>query len=283
MVNANGKTISADEHRNAELLWASRGGGGGNFGIVTSFCVKVYPISQVAIYDISWKWKDAAKVISAWQELTPYTDERLGADLRVRSRQDGTVNATGQFVGSQFEMERLLRPLIKSATPTNVDIRTVPYIEAARKFDGVRPPHKFKNTGANVYANLSPKAIKTMLAFLRNPPSKDNLVEFQSLNGAVSRIGPRATAYFHRSAIYNLQYIAQWMHNDEQEANIEWVNALRQALVPYTVGTYVNYPDLDIINWPEAYYGANLEQLKAVKRKYDPENLFNFPQSIPLA
>lgn len=283
MVNAEGKIICVDKKRNPNLFWASQGGGGGNFGIATSYRLKIVPVANAVVFDIIWKWRDAAKVIEAWQQWAPYTDLRVGADLRVRTCRNGTVTASGQFLGLQSELESLLKPLISVGKPIEVQIQTIPYIETARKFAGVRMPHPFKNTGAFVYNLLPPKAIGIMLSFLRSAPSELNQVEFQNLSGAVSRISPTATAYIHRPAKYNLQYIAQWVNAEEEIANITWVDALREALLPYTVGTYVNFSDLHIADWPYAYYGENFDRLREVKKQYDHNNLFRFAQSIPPA
>lgn len=283
MVNAAGKVICADTQHNPDLFWASQGGGGGNFGIATSYRLQIYPVSDTAIFDIKWRWKDAVEVIKAWQEWASNTDLRIGAILDVNTCKNGTITSSGQFLGSQSALVSLLRPLLAAGKPVEVQIQTVPYIEAIRKFAGVSRPHPFKNTGAFVYDRLPSAAIRIMLSFMKNAPSQQNQVEFQNLSGAVSRITPTATAYVHRPAEYNLQYIAQWTDAKEEAANIQWVDALRKALLPYTVGTYVNFSDLHIADWPQAYYGDNFDRLKVVKRQYDPRNLFRFAQSIPPA
>jgi FAD/FMN-containing dehydrogenase len=127
---------------------------------------------------------------------------------------------------------------------------------------------------------LPTQAIQTMLDFMQTAPSQVNSVEFQALAGAVSRVAPAETAYFHREAGFNLHYKAQWAANSEEEPNIVWVEDFRRSMLKWTVGDYVNFPDTLIPNWPEAYYGGNFQRLQRVKREYDPENVFHFPQSI---
>ncbi|CUH96606.1 putative FAD-linked oxidoreductase YgaK [Propionispora sp. 2/2-37] len=280
MVNAQGEIIYADQCVNADLFWASRGGGGGNFGIVTSFVFKVHPISNVAVYTITWDWSDAREVIKTWQDWAPFVDERLTSILELFTKKDGRISSSGEFLGSENQLHYLLRPLTAAGKPIQIKVQTIPYIKAVLKFDGGPGPHKFKNTGAFVYRSLSDEAIGTLLYYMEISPNNDNSIQFQSLKGAVSEVPPDGTAYFHREASYIMQYITQWKADNEECPNICWVEKLRQSMLRYVDGTYVNWPDLSIKDWPCAYYGTNYQELMRIKRKYDPENIFHFEQSI---
>ncbi|MEL7654586.1 MAG: BBE domain-containing protein, partial [Bacillota bacterium] len=90
------------------------------------------------------------------------------------------------------------------------------------------------------------------------------------------------TAYFYRKALSNMSFFATWNTPEEVAPGIRWVEDFRKAMSPFTQGVYVNTPDLSIKNWPDAYYGSNFDKLTQVKAKYDPENIFRYPQSIPL-
>ncbi len=280
MVNAKGQIVYADQRVNSDLLWASRGGGGGNFGIVTSFVFKVHPVSNVAVYTITWDWSDAKEVIKVWQDWAPFVDERLTSILELGTKKDGRISSSGEFLGQEDQLQYLLRPLINAGKPIQINVKTIPYIEAVLKFDGGSGPHKFKNTGAFVYQCLSDEAISTLLYYMEISPNKDNSVQFQSLGGAVSKVPPAGTAYFHREAGYIMQYITHWEADTEECPNISWVETLRQSMLRYVDGTYVNWPDIFIKDWPCAYYGTNYPELMRIKRKYDPENIFHFEQSI---
>lgn len=280
MVNAKGEIVYADESSNYDLLWASRGGGGGNFGIVTLLVFKVHPVSSVCVYDIAWNWQDAHKVIRAWQAWAPFVDERLTSILDLFTKEYGRVTSAGEFTGDESELRRLIRPLAAAGRPVSVKIRTLPYIEAVKKFSGGPGPHPFKNTGAFIYECLPDAAIDTLMRFMETSPGKENSIEFQSLGGGAGRIPPDGTAYFHRKALYNMQYITRWSAYNEGKPNILWVENLRQAMLRYTRGTYVNFPDVFVKDWPRAYYGENYPELQRIKRKYDPENVFRFNQSI---
>ncbi|WP_371367721.1 putative FAD-linked oxidoreductase YvdP [Sporomusa rhizae] len=280
MVDAEGKIVYADQCVNSDLLWASRGGGGGNFGIVTSFVYKVHPIANVAVYTITWDWSDAKEVIKVWQDWAPFVDERLTSILELSTKKDGRISSSGEFLGPEGQLQYLLRPLITAGKPIQINVQTIPYIEAVLKFDGGSGPHNFKNTGAFVYHCLPDEAISTLLYYMEISPNKDNSIQFQSLGGAVSKVPPTGTAYFHREAGYIMQYITQWEADTAESPNICWVETLRQSMLKYVDGTYVNWPDIFIKDWPCAYYGINYQELMRIKHKYDPENIFHFEQSI---
>lgn len=120
-------------------------------------------------------------------------------------------------------------------------------------------------------------AIGTIRFFLQKAPNRDDHVWFQSLGGAVSRFLPRNTAFFHRGAIFVLQYSAQWDTGGEKGESISWAEGLRTAMLPYVKGTYVNFPDIYIPDWPLAYYGDNFNGIKENKKKIRPLQYIQLP------
>lgn len=283
LVDANGEAIQASATEHADLFWALQGGGGGNFGIATSFTLRVYPIGNVALYTLSWPWDDLAEVLDVWQRWAPFTDERLTGGLGAPRPGEGAISSSGQFNGPESELPALIAPLQQAGHPSPPQIRTVPFITAAEQFAGTPAAHsRFKNSSALVYEPLSSEAIDTFIAQMQAAPTGSNLVGFFPFGGAVAAIDTTATAFPHRQALFDLQYQAYWPADGDAEAGIAWVRAMREAMLPYTHGAYVNYIDADIPDWATAYYGANLGRLSAIKAAYDPENVFNGPQSVPL-
>ncbi|PNQ87228.1 FAD-binding oxidoreductase [Paenibacillus polymyxa] len=281
------KTIVANSKKHSDLLWASRGGGGGNFGVATEFTFRVRPISKVSIYSITWKWSDLEKVLPAWQRWAPSVTNRLTSTIEVAAKQVGSIVSTGQLLGGAEELRRLVRPLLRAGTPVKVMVKTVPFIEATHFFaeSDLNLEPKFKITGAYGFQPLPPEGVRIIRDFLAKAPNRHSSVWSQSLGGArsaVSRVSPTATAYPHRKAETIYELSARWRNSGEQERNIQWVERFRKALRPFVKGNYVNFPDLQIKNWPKAYYGVNFGRLKQVKRKYDPHNVFHFAQSIPV-
>ncbi|AZS17883.1 FAD-binding oxidoreductase [Paenibacillus lutimineralis] len=281
------KTIIANKKKHTDLLWASRGGGGGNYGISTAYTFRVRPIKMVSIYSITWKWRDLEKVFPTWQRWAPSVTNRLTSTIEVAAKQVGTIVSTGQLLGSAAELRRWIRPLLRTGTPVKAMVRTVPFIEATKFFaeGDLNLEPKFKISGAFGFRPLPREGVKIIRDFLSHAPNKHSTVWCQSLGGtgsAVSRVSPTATAYPHRKAETIYELSARWRNNGEQQRNIQWVKRFRRALRPFVVGDYVNFPDLRIKNWPKAYYGVNFPRLKRVKRKYDPHNVFRFAQSIPV-
>ena len=282
MVDADGDVLRASEAEHADLFWALRGGGGGNFGIVTSFTFRVHPIGDVAVSTVTWPWEDAAEVLDAWQRWAPFTDERLTAGLVVPDLSAGVIISSGQFNGPAAELSSLLDPLLAAGTPLSQNVQTVPFLTAVEQFAGAEIAHStFKNTGAFVDKPWSAAAIDTFVEQMRRSPTTANLVGFFPWGGAIAAVDPAATAVVHRRALFDVQYQAYWSNDGDEAADVAWVRDIRTAMLPHTTGTYVNYIDADIPDWAEAYYGSNLARLMQVKAKYDPDDVFRGSQSIP--
>ena len=293
MVTAAGDVVDASAHTHADLFWALRGGGGGNFGIVTSFTFRVVPIGNVAIYQATWAWHDLPAVVRAWQAWAPATDRRLTSVLALPAKAQGQIRSAGQFVGPLHELRALLVPLLAAAPLVNLQVQTLPFIDAVDLFAGVVPGQEtwaahwhsdqtaFKNTSAYAYAPFGDAAISTLMDALADAPSADNLVQFDAYGGAVADVAPADTAFAHRTALFNLQYQAYWTAPSDAQRNRRWVEAFRRSMLPFTRGGYVNYIDRDVVHWQRYYYGSNFERLVTVKAAWDPANVFRFAQSIP--
>lgn len=277
------RVIKANKQKNNELFWASCGGGGGNFGIVTALTFKLHAIHDVSLFSITWGWDDFEVAFDAWQKWAPYTDKRLTSQIELKTREIGEIVAQGEFIGTAAELKKLLRPLRKTGSPTSIWIKEVPYIQAVEFFDvpSGNLPALRKRSGSFIKRPFPYKAIQTMKDYLVNAPNLNTTIWQQALGGAISEIAPNRTAYYYRDALIAQEYNTSWENPNEEEPNIKWVENLRRALSPYTAGDYVNFPDLLIPDWPTAYYGHNFRRLREVKTKYDPLNVFQFPQSIP--
>jgi FAD/FMN-containing dehydrogenase len=297
MVTAAGQVVHADEGRNPELLWASRGGGGGSFGVVTSLTFRVHPVADVSVYNLTWPWEDLPDVVRAWQAWAPYADPRLTSILKLQAKSAGTVSSLGQLAaGGAAELWRLLEPLVSAGSPTYVEVQTLPYIDAVKQFAGLTPGEehwtahwhgdhsRFKNTSAYAREPFGDEAIAALVRSLEAAPASAGLVQLDAYGPpcAVDRVPREATAFWHREGtLWNMQFQAYWTDDADQDENIRWVEGFRTAMLPFTHGAYANYCDIDIADWPEAYYGGNFARLVEVKAKWDPENVFNFAQSIP--
>ncbi len=280
MVDARGRLVRAEP----DLLWASRGGGGGNFGIATRFEFGVHPVDYVTVYSVAWPFAALRAVFAAWQAWADprALDRRLTPILVLGP---GGITALGQFVGPQAELERLIAPLLAAAPPTSVRVVHETYIEAVHRFVGdwaVEPTlSRFKNTSAYQLAPFPDAALGTLADWLGRAPSPNTVVQFNLHGGAEADFA--GGAYPWRGARCSLQYQAYWENPADGPAAVGWVNGLRRAMLPWTRGAYVNYIDADIADWPEAYYAGSLPRLLRVKRRYDPDDVFAFPQGLSSA
>ncbi|PFN23220.1 FAD-binding oxidoreductase [Bacillus cereus] len=287
MVDAKGEILHADHCNNEDLLWASRGGGGGNFGYNTEYTFKVRRAPKTAtVFNIIWPWEQFESVFRAWQEWAPFVDSRLGCLLEIYSKVNGLCHAEGIFLGSKDEAIELLEPLTSIGTPTQIVIETLPYPDAIDFLDPDEPipgrsDQSVKFSSAWALDLWSEEPISIMRKFLEEATGTEANFFFINWGGAISKVPSSKTAFFWRSPLFYTEWTASWTNKSEEASNLASVERVRQLIRPYVTGSYVNVPDQNIEGFGKAYYGLNFEKLRKVKAKYDPENLFRFPQSIP--
>jgi FAD/FMN-containing dehydrogenase len=301
LVTADGEVVRANEKERADLFWALRGGGGGNFGAVTSFKFKVHPVNNVAIFTLSYDWQAFPAVVAKWQDWAFQADNRITTLLQLLTTQQ--INLQGQFTASDTDLagiQSLLGPMLDpSLGLTSVNIQILPAVFANRVMLGVDPmqpawrvdvhtdDEMFKSTSAFCTSPLPPEGISALLQGLDSPPQlsappmQPSMVQLLGGGGAVNVPKPTDTAVFYRDVRFVVQYDAYWSAPEDADPTITWIENLRSNMSPYTLGAYANYTDHLISDYLTAYFGGNLARLVEVKAKYDPDNLFQFPQSIP--
>lgn len=317
LVDATGEIIEANEQKNSDLLWACKGGGGGNFGVVTEFTFKTHPIQNVTVFRVKWKYEDMAAVIKVWQKWAPNADNRITCVLSMTSKKSNRVSCVGVFLGSPTEVRKQIAPLVKSPVPISVTVDSSSWMDAVMRFSGLPKPKsvspakstvapaaikaraaqpkappdtvhmhvhpRFKNTSDYVNKELDEEGIKTVVNFLANTPVDSSCLQFDSYGGKITQVPVTDTAFCHRADTkFCMHYQISWRNPAQDERNMKWVNDFKKAMKPHVSGfTYVNYCDREIHDYARSYYGNNLERLIEIKQKYDPENFFNFAQSIP--
>lgn len=296
VVNANGQLLQATRN-NAykDLFWASCGGGGNNFGIVTSITLKVYPADTVTWFNIGWDWNQPVeKIISQWQKFFFNDDKRWYSHLDLWSKKFPSqlhqypVKVMGIFWGTPEEARHELTPFLKIGQPAFQIIKTVNWHQAILELEDAMKVYttdqpEYKSSGAFVMKNLPPKAIHVMTSELENASSPFLNIVFFSLGGATNEHATSDTAYFYRRAKSFAVYSTQWLKTVDATKYIHEIDNMRIYLLPYTQGDYIGNQDTAIKNYLAAYYGDNVHQLRCIKRKYDPSNLFYFEQGIPPA
>jgi FAD/FMN-containing dehydrogenase len=280
VVTASGDRIIADSEEHTDLFWALRGGGG-NFGVVTSFRLSLHPVTTVLAGRLTFAPNAVRPALTAYQELALTAPDELTTMSSV-FRADGEVGfaVIVCHVGSPAAGERLLRPL-RAAGPVADVVEGMPYHVLQRSLDGGYPPGMQHYWKAGSLAALDERSIDVMLEFAGRMPSESSGVGLQQLHGAASRIGPTATAYAHRQARYDWLILSQWADPADSPQNIAWTREFFAAMRPsFADGVYVNnLGDEGDIRVRQAY-GPNYERLVAVKTRYDPENVFRHNQNI---
>ncbi|GAB6930798.1 FAD-binding oxidoreductase [Paenibacillus sp. JCM 10914] len=289
MVDAKGRIIRANNKQNADLLWASRGGGGGNFGVYTKYKFKVLRAPDKAtVFRITWPWAQFEKVVKKWQVWAPNASTKLGSELSVGPKKGGNVSMLGIYLGSKGEALRQLEPILSVGSPTQKTIRYLPYLEATKFLLAPDPvlTQRFSNQFSSGFGRrpFPDKAYKVMRKFLEKAEGGTPAgFFFLNWGGAISRIAPQATAFYWRKAKFYVEWNSSWVKPSHAARNIALARNTRTKLQPYIVGSYINVPDQGIKCSGPVYYGKNFARLRKVKAKYDPKNVFHNPQSIPPA
>lgn len=315
VVLANGTLVNCDQNTNADLFWALRGGGGGNFGVVTSFTFQTHPVSELSLFTLNWAWSQATDVVDAWQHWGPQAPDELWSNCLLlgtaQKQSPAAVRVNGVYVGSSASLNPLLQQLISRVglAPTSSYVYTDPLLEtmmveagcygesvAACHLPSQNPQGKVgrdtSQARSDYITSLLPRqAIEILVNAIGSRQSSSILsnggIGMDAFGGAINRVAADATAFVHRNALFSIQYTASWNANDPGSvvsANTTWLSNTWQDMRPYVSGeAYQNYIDPDLTNWQQAYYGANLPRLQQIKATYDPGNLFHFAQSIPPA
>jgi FAD/FMN-containing dehydrogenase len=286
IVTADGRTRTCNESRNADIFWACRGGGGGNFGIVTDLVFMTYPVSTVTTYSASWPWERGAAVVDAWQRWAPDAPDELFSVCHVETGPGGPrVGSSGQYFGSEGALRSLLEPLLAAGEPTQLAVTERSFIQAVSYFEGASGRQTFAAKSDYVREPMPQEGIAVLLRAIetRQADGETADVLLDSYGGAINRVAPGATAFVHRRERCSLQEVASWQRGSAagEAAALRWLRDLHAALRPYVSGfAYQNYIDPELAGWEQAYYGQNYPRLQRIKRRVDPDNLFRFRQSI---
>jgi FAD/FMN-containing dehydrogenase len=314
IVTADGLLRTCSASSNPDLFWACRGGGGGNFGVVTSFTFATHPASEIILFFLSWPWSQAARVISAWQSWAPHAPDELWSNLHLAAAPGGSIPSIqvgGTYLGSVSAASALLEKLYAAAgsDPSSPFLEVSPswlhamLVEAGCASLTVNECHlptqnpAGQLSRASEYAKsdfftkpLSSQGIGTLLSGVESlqrvngAPGGAGGIAFDALGGAVNRIAPGATAFVHRDALFQAQYTTTWPVGSASAGVARqhaWQQSFWQSMRPYVSGqAYQNYIDPALTNWRQAYYGANYNRLTQVKGTYDPDRVFTFPQAV---
>ena len=294
VVLADGRTVDCDEHHDADLFWALRGAGGGQFGVVTSLTFRTGPAPPATSFRLTWRPADAVTVIRAWQNWATAGPDDLSASLLVTV--DGDIERPpvltlfGAMLGTESAAVESLGEFaaMAGADPLSTATRHLPFPDTIRYLAGAgvdADAHTVRRSGF-FDRHLPEETITALVDHLAGDrvPGHARELDFTPWGGAYNRVPVDATAFAHRDAMFLLKHSAAVdLHASaaERAAARRWLARSHATVHRWeTGGVYPNFPDPDLPDWPRAYHGANYPRLQRVKARYDPDGFFRFHQAI---
>ena len=308
VVTADGVTRTCTPSSNPNLYWASRGGGGGSFGVATSFTFATHNLRSLVLFFAPWPWSYAARVIKGWQSWAPHGPDHLWSELFLGGGfgDSPEVFVAGSYVGSvagaRSELDKLYHLVGTSSTAT---VTPYSYLGAMLHYAGCSnvPVHACNTppqgnlprvpfyAKSDIFTKPLDNAAITALLHgaerlrgIRGAAGGSGSIAFDALGGAINRPKPDATAFVHRTALFQAQYYTSWTWPGSSSGvtnQRNWLDSYYKAVHPHASGqAYQNYADPTLTNWQTAYYGSNYGRLSQTKAQYDPNQVFTFPQAI---
>jgi FAD binding domain/Berberine and berberine like len=284
VVTANGETLVANSSENDDLFWGLRGGGG-NFGIVTSFEYGLHPVGPVVLGGlILHPMEKAREAARFYREFTATSPDELTTHWVLLTSPDGSpvVVFIVCFSGDLKAGEDAIRPLRQFGSPLADTVKQMSYMDLQAMGGDLYPPGRMNYWKSSFVRELSDAAIETMIAHFAQVPSPFSLVAVEQLGGAIKRVGKDQTAFGDRSADYSLIITSAWIDSSQNEKNIQWTRGLFSAMQQFARDSvYVNYLDAGEEDRVKNAYGADhYQRLVGLKNKYDPTNFFRMNQNI---
>jgi FAD/FMN-containing dehydrogenase len=282
IVTADGRFRRANGEENPDLYWAVRGGGG-NFGVVTSFEMQLHPFDRSVIAGrLVFPLPRARDVLEVYAEFTEDAPRELYADYMIVAPpgSDGVVVLSICYIGSQKDLGRVLDPLRKLGKPMVDDIKDMDYVALQRSGDNDDPRTTGTYQKSGFISGVSPELAARAVEGFQADPNRLTLLYFQHCGGAISDVAPNATAFAHRAASHNMFCTVTWPLEADAASHLQWLRSYWATLDPYTSGFYMN----DIADEGQQVvnrnYGVNYERLVQVKNQYDPTNLFRLNANV---
>jgi len=292
VVTADGRVLVASERENEDLFWAIRGGGG-NFGLVTSFEFRVHPVSDIYGGPIFFEADHAGELLAFYRDFIADAPEEFGGFpawqiapplpfIPEERHGDTLIAFVACWAGPLEQGETVLKPLYDAAPVVAAHVGAMPYPALNSAFDALYPPGVLQNYWkANFATELTDAAIAAHLEHGPKVPAVTSTVHIYPINGACQRVPADATAFAYRDASFATVIAGMWPDPAENEANTKWVRDYYDATAPHSEeGGYINFMSGDDQDRIRANYRGNYDRLVSVKRAYDPDNLFAWNQNI---
>jgi hypothetical protein len=284
LVTADGRWVRASAQENRELLWALRGGGG-NFGVVTSFAYRLHQVApQMFGGTITYPFAGARQLLRGYADFLAGAPDELSVDVQLTSVGHDTPVVVFEvcYSGPVGEAERVIAPLRTMGKPVKDELAPSTYLKIQGSTDIPGSSRYGAYVKGGLVYGITPALVDTMVGFMESTPSDSSEIELGSVGGAISRVPPQDTAYWGRGASHGLLVLGVWpVPGDGAERNTDWVRKAWTQIEPMTHGNYVNLASADDRDSRvHAAYGDNYPRLAALKKRYDPANLFRLNANI---
>jgi FAD/FMN-containing dehydrogenase len=282
VVTADGRVLTANSSENQDLFWALRGGGG-NFGVVTSFEFQAHPVHTVLGGLLLYPRSAAVEVIRFFRDFIETAPDELTAYVALLHGPDATplVGVVPCYCGEIGEGERLLQPLRTFGAPVADTIRPQPFPEMQSLFAPSFPDGNYNYWKSTLQRNLSDDAIAAIVEHGNRMTSPLSALVLENYGGAAGRVPNDATAYPHRDLPWDILFIAQWVDPAQTTAQRDWARSGEEILRPFSSNAHMlSALDIESEEVVHTAFGSNLPRLAAVKKKYDPANFFRVNPNI---
>ena len=286
LVTADGQVLRVSKDDEPDLFWALRGGGG-YFGVATSFEYQLHPVGPMITGGlVAHPFEQARDVLKFYRDVTASLPDEMTVFGGLLHAPDGSGAKLAAMVaghcGSPAAGETAMRPLKQFGSPAMDAIGPMPYSQLNGMLDGGFPKGALNYWKSSFLTRLSDEAIDTMIDCFARCPTPMGALLLEHFHGAATRVGVTDTAFPHRADGFNLLVLAQWMEPSDTERCIEWARKTYAAMAPFmAAGRYVNYLGDDEPGDPiAAAYGPNHRRLREIKAKYDPSNFFHVNQNV---
>ena len=291
MVLADGSLVTASEKENADLFWAIRGGGG-NFGVVTSFLFRLHPVSNIVGGPTLWHMDQAADVMKWYREFIKQAPEELNgwfafltvppvAPFPEHLHLQKMCGVVWCYTGPEEKADEVFKPAKEFGPPALYGIHPMPFPMLQSAFDALYPPGLQWYWRADFVNELSDEAIAQHVKYGERLPAGHSQMHMYPINGAVHRVGKSDTAFSYRDSLWAEVIVGVDPDPANNESIISWTKEYWEALHPYSAGgAYVNFMMDEGQERIRATYGDNYDRLVAIKNRYDPTNLFRVNQNI---
>jgi hypothetical protein len=292
LVTATGSVIRANSQENDDLFWALRGGGG-NFGVVTEFEVRLHPVTSVLLGEAMCTGDDIPALVRRWADFMPESPDNLRWSLSLRlAPQTGNiplelrgrpvVTQAAVWIGDIKTGHDCLDHVLSLCNPVAVTRKNISFVTLQTMVDEEFPHGRRYYTKSGYGKALDDNTINLMVQSLASIPSPMSQIELAYLGGATTKVGAADTAFGDRSSPFVINLLGNWSDGSEDVSNVSWVRSLFGLLRPsMTPGVYINFMSGDEDDRVPEAYRERWERLVSVKSRYDPGNFFRLNQNIP--